>query len=139
MTKAELEARRLELFKHSGNAWLDSDMSTAIKAATVRGFDLAAALLQGEIDSANKLADKNAEACELLSQEIDRLRNHLQSANAKLAAIKTALEFYANPKTYDGMTCESPGPLFVDRYGDDAREALAQIAAMDASEGKGKE
>lgn len=140
MNKAELEARR--------EKFTNLNCQECMGCHADEAWNECAALLQGEIDSATKLADKNAAACELLSQEIDRLRNQLQSANAKLAVAKSVIQFYADQNNWHAnmdhdkseVSYVYPSNRQIDYYecaGKRAREALARIDALDASEGKG--
>lgn len=139
MTKAELEARRLEYEKSIRFVGWDEDCIFS----AMNGYDFAAALLQGEIDAKCNFCKNTGEhispdVVELITitcskkgclyGEIKILQNQLQSANAKLAVVCEALEVIMGvDNTYTSKTWAI------------ADEAFKQIDAMDASEGKGKE
>lgn len=122
MTKAELEARRSEYEQSIRFVGWDEDCIFS----AMNGFDFAAALLQGEMDAEKERYELALASSIRYGNKVFDLESQLQSANAKLAV---AIKFLNGYK--DGCGCQMPDPKL--------ENWLAQIAAMDASEGKGKE
>lgn len=61
----------------------------------------------------------------------------------EIQALRRVLRFYADPKTYAGMVCESPGPLYTDietgrGYGDRARTVLFETLNEEVDEDSGR-
>lgn len=120
MTKAELEARRSEYEQSIRFVGWDEDCIFS----AMNGFDFAAALLQGEMDAEKERYELALASSIRYGNKVFDLESQLQSANAKLAV---AIKFLNGYK--DGCGC---------MVGDHKLQNwLAQIAAMDASEGKG--
>jgi hypothetical protein len=134
MTPAELEARRLELAEewNDNNIFEDGQtLASWTKDAYKAGFDSCAALLQGEMDK--------------YSESMRFYMSELQSANAKLAVANKDTERlewmiengHFNPLKVIGLKWIAETPYLCTERFETPREAID--AALDASEGKGKE
>lgn len=135
MTKAELEARRLEYEQSIRFVGWDEDCIFS----AMNGFDFAAALLQGEIDALKGCTEVCSvhEKCmwfsalesqksnyETAVHRMEKAQSQLQSANAKLMLAIEKLTSISKNSCCDN--CQEAKLV-----------ALEALTAMDASEGKG--